>query len=702
MKWGITMKKSISFIMAAVIGLGTVSSVTGCSSKSSSSEKSAAQTTDSAVTTKNAVNATPETTSTTTTTTTTTLMPPMTQPVEILDGFDYNGDIFNISAGPDNTIFAQLSEINHFSVVVFDPVHNKTVRKLDLKDYNYEPLGMFSDGTIVTYSSFGGMKFNFYPEGKTEPEVVEVEGSDYYTSMYVDTDNDCVYWINDGGLSITKMDRKGNTSEMLADKGFVNIANIDTKNHFIKASIACEEAEAGAEYGLFSIEDGSLYSYISDISSECGLAANGCFDSITEVGSDVCCGTMDYYELPGGKYKKSYRISAPDSCAHSLQSDMGSPYLLLIRSGDNDTFGITSDICFVDPENGTLATVYDNLADESKAVNSAHGIYLPETGRWFINFNYNVNGIEKSGLMMADPELLKFGQQLEDAGDLQANYTPAKVGEGFREVRKLADEIEKEFGVRILVGNEVKNAEYSSGYVFDSVEDYDYNTPEDEIYNLNELREVLRMYPEGFFEHFKASNGQCGLRIVMVEDLRTDMYSTFSAGGIAYDTGGWYNIVLGHTSFGYASTSFHHEMLHSVESLVSKKYPLDSEKWNALNPYGFDYTHDFDAYMTDSEIRPEIFSYAEGTDKTLPYFISNYSRVTPMEDRATLIEHLFSWDNDDDTFETYHQNDVESYKDYPHLKAKLDFLADWTKQEFGYVYWEETLKNFAASNKQPW
>ena len=47
----------------------------------------------------------------------------------------------------------------------------------------------------------------------------------------------------------------------------------------------------------------------------------------------------------------------------------------------------------------------------------------------------------------------------------------------------------------------------------------------------------------------------------------------------------------------------------------------------------------------------------------------------------------------------YADPDPDNYMDfieviktkYPHLKAKYDFLADWTKQFFGYVYWEKML-----------
>ena len=145
-------------------------------------------------------------------------------------------------------------------------------------------------------------------------------------------------------------------------------------------------------------------------------------------------------------------------------------------------------------------------------------------------------------------------------------------------------------------------------------------------------------------------------------------------------------------------------MLHSTEQLVSSKYPFNEEEWNKLNPPGFEYTNGFDAYTNDSGERMEILQYSDEIDKNAPYFVSSCSVVTPMEDRATLIEKLFNWTCDDENQEvwTYHQYGTEYYNDYPHLKEKLDYLGNWIKQEFGYVYWEETLKNIAASGKQPW
>ena len=30
---------------------------------------------------------------------------------------------------------------------------------------------------------------------------------------------------------------------------------------------------------------------------------------------------------------------------------------------------------------------------------------------------------------------------------------------------------------------------------------------------------------------------------------------------------------------------------------------------------------------------------------------------------------------------------------YTHIKAKLDYMGEWIRPYFGYVYWEEMIKN---------
>ena len=117
---------------------------------------------------------------------------------------------------------------------------------------------------------------------------------------------------------------------------------------------------------------------------------------------------------------------------------------------------------------------------------------------------------------------------------------------------------------------------------------------------------------------------------------------------------------------------------------------------------GFIYSYDFDGYIekvgTDSRTPTFYNAQANGeTNYNFPYFISDYSMVTPMEDRATLIAQLFLWEYDVIDGRMFHTDEAE-LKKYPHLKAKLEFLEDYSKRLFGYVYWHEVLENMSKAN----
>ncbi|MBR4628351.1 MAG: hypothetical protein IKO47_11785 [Ruminococcus sp.] len=700
------MKKYISIILAAAIGVSASASVTGCSSKKSSSGSSSVEDITKAEETKADASSTTATTTvttaTTTTTTTVTLMPPMAQPVEAFDGFKNASHIVALSSGPDSTILAYVVNNYQNGCILFDPIQNKNIREITFDDYAIQPLGVFSDGTIVTYKYNDGMEFGLYPVGKNEPDVLKIDAQTNST-IAVDREKDCIYWIPVNDMSIMKMDRKGNVTELYADKGLSSITCIDTDSRTFRASEVSEESEAGMIKSLYSIDDGSLIASVLTESADSFVIENACIDVWNHFEEDTCYADISYYDIPGGSFKRDYRVTDSNASYFAMQGHAQSKYPMLTIFDNTTESGLKS-LSFVDTEKSALSKVLDFTDGKYPSAYGTYCIYSPDIRRWIVGVNYFTNYEDAAELLMIDPSLLKYDEPLAASGNEHKKYEPVQVGEKYKGVRNVADKIEKEYGIRILVGDEVKNAEYGSGYVFDSVEAFDYNRPEDEIYNLKELEEVLRMYPKGFFEHFKSSNGKCGLRLVMVQDLTTDTYTNFTSGGIAFDTGGWYNIVLPHNSFGYGSSSFHHEMLHSVESLVSKKYPLNPQEWNAMNPYGFEYSNDFDGYATDTVQKPTTLEAADRNDNSQIYFISNYSTVTSMEDRATLIEELFEWDWDwvEGENPKYYQNSVEYYKDYPRLKAKLDYLANWTKQEFGYVYWEETLKNFAANDKSPW
>ena len=288
-------------------------------------------------------------------------------------------------------------------------------------------------------------------------------------------------------------------------------------------------------------------------------------------------------------------------------------------------------------------------------------------------------------LVMTDPSQVIFDGSVKKCDPYDYREKDNKCGDQFGDLRKKADKIEEKYGVKILIGNEVLNLdETMDPYRFVSTEsdEADDFSCDETSEGLNELDELLGKYPEGFFEQFKI-NGKAGLCIALVQYL-ADKYtdSSFEAAGVTYGYGLWTVIAINANEVGYV---LNHEMFHAVEFLVGSKVgPLDEDEWNTLNPEGFEYLADFGEYGEGDTSTDLVYGYDDD-----PYFARDYGKVTPLEDRATLIEMLFTDAYDDPAEYREYLEDITEKS--PHLKAKIDYLADWTKQLFGYVYWEKML-----------
>ena len=288
-------------------------------------------------------------------------------------------------------------------------------------------------------------------------------------------------------------------------------------------------------------------------------------------------------------------------------------------------------------------------------------------------------------LVMTDPSQVSFDGSVEKCDPYEYKENECQCGEGFKELRAKADTLEEKYGVRILIGDEVPcldETNDSHRYVSAEGGEWAESGYSDTEAALNYLDKRLGEYPEGFFEKFKA-RGKGGICIALAGGL-ADKYSdsSFAAAGTTYCYGLWTIIPM---ITDYTDYAFNHEMFHAVEFLVSDRIgAIDEDEWNALNPEGFVYSIDFDAYAEGDISSDHIYG-----DDDDPYFARDYGKVTPLEDRATLIEMLFTDAYDDPAEYREYLEDITEKS--PHLKAKIDYLADWTKQLFGYVYWEKML-----------
>ncbi len=612
-------------------------------------------------------------------------------------GFDIEGNITRIIPGVNNTIVVQCISKFTMNCYVFDPVSDKIVRTINISNRYQELIGMLSNGTIVTSTSIdntGNAMLTMYPADDSEPVQTNMIKNNY-NDICLDMDNNCIYWIDASEKCIMKLNEKGEVSKQLSLESYSDYY-FDTDNNLLIAKEASEENLSGIKTVVLSLSDGKE---VLDLPYSFGnillTNENFAFDQSNWDKKDIILQTGS---IGVRNVEKAYKIAADSDESLRFKGNSQSEYLMLIRSDWEGCKNLT----LIDVKKGIAANADIDISGDAYIQNCC---YLSNSNQWIIGMNYLDSTDGKNCLIMLDPDKMNFNTKLESTDILEYKLKePANIGEAFKEIRNEADKVEKEFGIRILIGNEVKNAEWNTGYTFvSSEEDPNSFSFQSEMERIKILENTLAMYPEGFFDYFKSANGQCGLRISIVKELKTDYYSDFTSAGIAYTTGDWYDIAVCSNEIYDKCETLHHELWHSVENLITTKLGyFDDFEWSNLNPDGFIYSYDFDGYIekvgTDSRTPTFYNAQANGEiNYNFPYFISDYSMVTPMEDRATLIAQLFLWEYDVIDGRMFHTDEAE-LKKYPHLKAKLEFLEDYSKRLFGYVYWHEVLENMSKAN----
>lgn len=620
-------------------------------------------------------------------------MPPMTEPFAAVEGFDVKGTVTAMYNGKDNTIVIQCldNDANVSTCYVFDPIEKRIIRTIALERTCHSVLGMFSNGTIAVVDDATGKNLYMYSENSDTPKAIVLDVDDYPVYR-MDRHNDCIYLTESLNGNILKITESGTISTHISGEDFQSVDVIYGSDLMFRASKASEETKSGTETGLYSLIDGQPIALLADndfstfFTTGCGTTT---YYQYTE---NYCSGEiiLQVFDVNTNQNCQAYKIEFEESESYRFEGNSKSDYAVMIHNdyANYEEDGELNEVFFVDTKNGMIADSGIEIGKDSVYLIC---MYSENIGRWLIAIN-SYDETPSFSLVMADPTLLKFDTQLESAELRQPEkLETVEFGNDFKILREEADKIEEEFGVRVLVGDEVKQSEHNSSYVFMSTEDVQKFDLDRQMNRMHELRKLLSMYPEDFFSHFKSKDGKCGLRIAVVEELQSDLYESFSAGGIAYTTGGWYDIAIcGHHIVG---TSLHHEIWHTVENLVGNRYgTIDKLEWMELNPEGFDYSTDFDAYATDCsdeqvEYTLDKVYYDIEPDYEHPYFIWDYSKVTDMEDRATIIERLLSTEFDENGEEQL--IDPEKIKMYPHINAKIEFLENWTEQEFGYVYWDK-------------
>ena len=246
----------------------------------------------------------------------------------------------------------------------------------------------------------------------------------------------------------------------------------------------------------------------------------------------------------------------------------------------------------------------------------------------------------------------------------------AGVAESLQQARQYADELEAEYGVRILLFVQCRETAALCDHAI-TLTDTMGQSEELSAVNaaLGALKRSLSLYPEGFFAQFKHGMGEGGVRILLIEQIE----SNYGAIGCTYENGIWQNIALDVRTGEGMDGIICHEIWHATENhILTKDYSaILPDEWNALNPEGFEYY--WDATLVNNAHEWTLYS---GNIANV-YFVDSYACVDEKEDRARIMEYFMT-----------HDDEAELLIQSPAIRKKLELMCRAIRSTFDTSSWE--------------
>ncbi|MBP5230245.1 MAG: hypothetical protein ILO68_00800 [Clostridia bacterium] len=497
-----------------------------------------------------------------------------------------------------------------------------------------------------------------------------VKLEDVLTPLF-DRKTQSVYCIDAEKLLRIGLD--GEKEELASLPGATGLAAYDPENEiaFLIDGNVDEEMSGLGEITAYSVRDGRVLHTV-DANGAAGLTASGAWLTASSVdeAKETVKSTVRLFDPETGWVGSRYVLPEDGYLSEAGEAGFGfwvgygfdidsKPVFRMIdlntgRAGDWDVCG------------------KDEYLTESLFVNG---------GRTAVCITSDIDWNLK--LYLTAPEMLEYPEPLEEAEEEGGRVLP-ELPESLSELRELADRIEEEYAVRILVGEQCKIS--SSSFIYELVPtDGDRRSDRKALKSaLRILEDALSLYPEDFFRTFRNYRNAGGIRFVMVDDLRNPA-GNFDPAGVTNYTDGWYCIALDVNVI--SKRTVHHEIWHAVEDRIStvSRNAISEEEWSELNPPGFEYRGDYETYLDQKGVKKFILP-AAGKDA---YFVEIYSTVRPQEDRATLIEEILS-DDFDPAF--YKEPDpLTMIRNCPRLNEKLSLLEGPVRRVFGTAYWEDIV-----------
>lgn len=246
-----------------------------------------------------------------------------------------------------------------------------------------------------------------------------------------------------------------------------------------------------------------------------------------------------------------------------------------------------------------------------------------------------------------------------------------------------AQALSNKYDVNVLIG---KNA-----VIF--FRDYEAEVMEDEgtVYRaLALLEKTLQMYPDDFFTQFTDSwlRGMCFYMVGSISPVGENTIE--DPGGFAYMDSGIQMIVL-NADYTYAmQQNICHEISHAIDMRLENlgfegdKLYMDESVWASFNPEGFDYYYTYvdengesNQYLGSDEYTMYDSAYMMDGNADSVYFVDNYSKTYPTEDRARLMEMILI------------EDELPDYMSSVHIQKKLTYYFSAIREAWDTTGWPE-------------
>ncbi len=581
------------------------------------------------------------------------------------------GSIIGIYDLPDGKLLATtLIESNDKSnILIVDPEKDKIVKRGVTQNAFETYKGYNPDRGYVFLGEFN-QNLHVYSE-----DLLFVEGIKSVDECAYSPEEDA--WFDNISGNIVKKGLDG-SEEVLLNKAFYT--NVEFNRAFSDYCIISAPGHYNnddREYLKLSFD--GKYNSICEGSYSSYSLSKTCF--IGETWQDNDDNIVSIYGLSDGKLRGEYLLADYTDFNTNDQADTT---LAFVRIFDEKNGTWQLKYYLFNPEDGSFtdSEVIEDVCGE-------FADYDDESGHWFLAVTQKeVSGKQsknKTIIYEICPEALEFENRLDYAELENRDPEFGKVGQSHKKIREKADKLEKKYGITIMIGNEIEGWRLSDWYVPVSTENPDAYSSYDTMFTetaLEVLEDGLAYYPEGFFEGFKDFRNEGGIRIVLVDALRNEK-GTFFASGENNHFGLWNNIIIDVNYIEYIT--LHHELWHAVEYIIGAVNPdaFDEDNWKAMNPKGFKFVENFDNYMEMSAKYAQYVINPDTPDDS--YFGRDYGMVNSKEDRATLVETFIGHGKGIPV--EYDNKNLEYLELFPHMKEKMDYMAEMCEKYFGMRYW---------------